>query len=624
MLYHYHNYRYYEGADAATHFISLLMRKEPEFFDIIEENVKMKMTEEDREAFEAAAYCSECNGKFGPSDHKVRDHDHHTGEYRSALCNFCNLQKKNLLFINLYCHNMTGFDSHLLIKALDMESAQFSILSKNMEQIITMKVGRYRIIDSSSFMPQSLETLTTNLKAKGVEHFLQTKKLARHSEVKLDLLTQKGVYPYEFMDSMDRLLDTKLPEKHDFYSSLKDSHISTEDHQRAQVVWDTFKCKTLSDYTRLYCRSDTYLLADCWKNFCDIASSHLKLHPEAGYVTLPTFASDCQKLMMYQEGGGVMTLIDETKKQFSDDIIKGVRGGSCMIRQKADFDDHMEDLLMSYANEDEKKKYQSIKLKMKAQAREKSRELREKAQLGTSLKRCSSRGCVNYVSGKGRRCREHAPRTLLALDFNNLYGQAMCFRLPLDGFEVVSDRDLAKHQLKFDQIREKLSAEGHYSENSETGYIFCADLEFPVAAQKKLLAFPLAPEGMIVEENLLSQGQKEIWSSLFKKPYYTTTHMKMVNSFSRKKGYTSHYQYLKFLATLGVKIRLKRGYMFRQKKFISSYVKYCAQQRKLSTNPADKQMWKDLCNIIFGMPATNNLTTSHYLITVCSFQKSPH
>ena len=105
------------------------MRKESEFFDIIEENVKMMMTAEDREVFEAAAYCSECNGKFGPSDIKVRDHDHHTGEFRSALCNFCNLQKKNLLFINLYCHNMSGFDSHLLIKALDMESTQFSILS---------------------------------------------------------------------------------------------------------------------------------------------------------------------------------------------------------------------------------------------------------------------------------------------------------------------------------------------------------------------------------------------------------------------------------------------------------------------------------------------------------------
>ena len=197
----------------------------------------------------------------------------------------------------------------------------------------------------------------------------------------------------------------------------------------------------------------------------------------------------------------------------------------------------------------------------------------------------------------------------------------MCFRLPLDKFELIRKEDLGKHQLKFDQMRKNLSTEGHYSEDSETGYIFCADLEFPEAAQEKLLAFPLAPEGMIVDEDLLSQGQKEIWSSLYKSPYYTTTHRKMVNSFSKKKGYTSHYQYLKFLSSLGVKIKLKRGYMFRQKKFISSYVKYCAQQRKLSTNPADKQMWKDLCNIIFGMLDIRRVTFTHYLIVGCSFPK---
>ena len=177
----------------------------------------------------------------------------------------------------------------------------------------------------------------------------------------------------------------------------------------------------------------------------------------------------------------------------------------------------------------------------------------------------------------------------------------MCFRMPLDRFETIKKEDLDIHQRKFDQITKNLSSKGHYKEDSETGYIFCADLEFPKAAQKKLLAFPLAPEGMIVEEDLLSEGQKDTWNDLFKRPYYTSNHMKMVNSFSKKKLYTSHYQYLKFLASMGVKVTLRRGHMFRQTNFISSYVKYCAQQRKLSTNPADKQMWKDLCNIIFGM-----------------------
>lgn len=291
-----------------------------------------------------------------------------------------------------------------------------------------------------------------------------------------------------------------------------------------------------------------------------------------------------------------------------------------MLRQRAAFDDTMETLIMTRAKEEDKKKLQTIKRKMRLEARQKSKELEGKAGLGKSLKRCASRDCSNYVSGKGRRCKVHAPRSLLALDFNNLYGHAMCFRLPLDRFENIRNEDLGKHQLKFDQMRENLSIEGHYSEDSDTGYIFCADLEFPKAAQEKLLAFPLAPEGMIVEEDLLSEGQKEIWSSLFKRPYYTTTHKKMVNSFSKKKAYTCHYQYLKFLAGLGVKIKLKRGYMFRQTEFISSYVKYCAQQRKMSTNPADKQMWKDLNNIIFGRVDIKYIILTHYLCDDCRFE----
>ena len=256
-----------------------------------------------------------------------------------------------------------------------------------------------------------------------MKHFVQTEKLAKYSKSKLDLLTQKGVYPYEYISSMNRLSETQLPKIEDFYSSLKDSDITAEDYHRAQTVWNTFKCRTLSDYTKLYCRSDTYLLADLWRNFCKGASSHLKLHPEAGYITLPTYASECQKLMMYQESGEVMTLIDESKKQIHEDITRGVRGGCCMIRRKAAFDDEMEDLLMSQANEDEKKKHQSIKDKMKEQARITSEKVKAQTRLGKSMKRCEARDCLNFISGKGRRCRVHAPRTLLALDFNNLYGE---------------------------------------------------------------------------------------------------------------------------------------------------------------------------------------------------------
>ena len=90
------------------------------------------------------------------------------------------------------------------------------------------------------------------------------------------------------------------------------------------------------------------------------------------------------------------------------------------MKHKAGFDDAMEDMLMADASEEQKKKHSEIKQKMSALARKRSDEEKLKSKLGKSLKRCAHRDCSNFISDKSRRCKIHAPRTLLALDFNNL------------------------------------------------------------------------------------------------------------------------------------------------------------------------------------------------------------
>ena len=73
-----------------------------------------------------------------------------SGAYRTALCTGCNLNRKNQLFIPLYCHNFRGFDSHLILHALDLilDKARFTSLSRNSEQIITMAIGIFRFVDT--------------------------------------------------------------------------------------------------------------------------------------------------------------------------------------------------------------------------------------------------------------------------------------------------------------------------------------------------------------------------------------------------------------------------------------------------------------------------------------------
>ena len=74
------------------------------------------------------------------------------------------------------------------------------------------------------------------------EHTLQHCKNTKE----VDLLLRKGVYPYDYMDNPNKFHETQLPPKEDFYSKLTESHISDEDYQKAQHIWNHFKIKNLA------------------------------------------------------------------------------------------------------------------------------------------------------------------------------------------------------------------------------------------------------------------------------------------------------------------------------------------------------------------------------------------
>ena len=60
----------------------------------------------------------------------------------------------------------------------------------------------------------------------------------------LELVKEKGVYPYEYMDSFKRFNEDKLPDKHEVLSSLKDRSINKEEYDGAINIWNVFKIKT--------------------------------------------------------------------------------------------------------------------------------------------------------------------------------------------------------------------------------------------------------------------------------------------------------------------------------------------------------------------------------------------
>ena len=113
--------------------------------------------------------------------------------------------------------------------------------------------------------------------------------LEDYSEEQYELLVRKGIYPYEYMPSLDKFTETKLPPKVPFYSNLNMSNISNGDYEHVQKVWDAFNIKNLGEYHDLYLKTDVILLSNVFEAFRDTCLEHYKLNP-AHFYTSPGLA----------------------------------------------------------------------------------------------------------------------------------------------------------------------------------------------------------------------------------------------------------------------------------------------------------------------------------------------
>ena len=286
----------------------------------------LKMSAKDQKLFNEAKTCHICSLELG--EDKVRDHCHFTGKYRGAAHNKCNLDCRKLKVLPVIFHNLQGYDAHLFIKELYRLEGDLECIPSTEEEYISfnkkIKVDEInskeitfeiRFIDSFKFLQTSLANLVSNLQP---SDFRNTKYTFRSNT---RLLTRKGVYPYDYVSSLEKLSETKLPPKEEFYSKLNDEDITDEDYQHAINVWNTFACKTLRDYHDLYLKSVVLLLADVFENFRKTCLKHYKLDP-AHYYTSPGLAwdaclkttgqnlellSDYDMLMMFEQGirGGI-------------------------------------------------------------------------------------------------------------------------------------------------------------------------------------------------------------------------------------------------------------------------------------------------------------------------------
>ena len=103
------------------------------------------------------------------------------------------------------------------------------------------------------------------------------------------MLLRKGTYPYEYMDDCEKISETSLPEKKDFYSHLNMEEITDQDYKHAKRFCKDFKMKILGKFHDLYVQSDNLLLADEINNFRNMSLEIYEFDP-AHFLSVPGLA----------------------------------------------------------------------------------------------------------------------------------------------------------------------------------------------------------------------------------------------------------------------------------------------------------------------------------------------
>ena len=335
----------YRGVDCMDVFCDKIKEIENKLMKILTTNKEIEMTCDDITNFNNATHCYLCSGEITDDDKKegkVRDHCHITGKYRGCAHNVCNINynHKNIK-IPVFFHNLKNYDAHLIIShAHKMKcKKKIDVIAQNSEKIISFGFDHLIFKDSFGFLTSSLDKLVKLNKYKEIdgvdvllENWQNNFKFSKQNDYiknnhDLHLLTDKGVYPYDYMNSWDKFDETELPPKEAFFSKLSNEHISDADYERAKNIWNHFEIKTMGEYHDLYLKTDVLLLTDVFENFRNMCLEYYELDP-AHYYTLPNFGWDAMLL----KTGVNLELIHDL--EMYEMVEKGLRGGMCQVSKK--------------------------------------------------------------------------------------------------------------------------------------------------------------------------------------------------------------------------------------------------------------------------------------------------
>ena len=196
-------------------------------------NKNLVMSAEEEERSQLSNICWICNRLFDVGDEKVRDHCYVTGKYKGSAHWSCNVNLKMSKKVPVIFHDLRDYDSHLIIEGLNKFDVKVSVIPNGLEKYMAFTINRNIVFINSK---QVMNSLVRNLMDEDFKYLSE-----EYNGECLRLVKQKGVYPYQYMNSFKKFSENKLPDKCQVFSSLKDKCISEKDYQRAKIIWNTFK-----------------------------------------------------------------------------------------------------------------------------------------------------------------------------------------------------------------------------------------------------------------------------------------------------------------------------------------------------------------------------------------------
>ena len=508
----------YTGDDCVQQFLLRLDKLKLELADVMHLQLPMKpLSPVQQEVHNNATKCYLCQKQVNENEETSRKHAYHchiTGEYHGPACQYCTMNKLSLHGVELpvFFHNLNGYDMHHIIT--EVQDRKVDVIGTSKEKLSTAKVHllkeeddggedigkkfditkfKYQVKESFAFMSSSLTTLASNLEKKdlvSVSEFVKTyflkKRYPGHkcypeppsTEIETRLQSQRlrqerrGA-KYEgwclFPSKMDDYRNWPPVDDPAHIDQITQEHITTE----VEVLMrkGVYRYEWMNEDERIYTTS--LPPNECFHS--ELYNEHIS-DEEYEHARKVWDHFECAT---FEEYHNVYLITDVLLLR---DVFEKFRK-MCMEYYQLDAARYLTapslawDAMLLYTGV-ETEDNQDIHTMLEDHLRG------GQVSLQTRLVECDDKSGICYI------------------DANNLYGYAMSLPLPTGGRELVT-----REEIETKKWEEELNRD---MDESEYGYVFEVDLEYPKELHDEHDDLPFCAEKRKLKEEEVSPFQKHL------------------------------------------------------------------------------------------------------------------